>query len=70
MPRDVQDRLDGFDTTGVGGINITQFTEQLDKAILSFDIAAQIEQLMNLSDIFRSNVSLFGRAWVHECMHI
>ena len=58
VPQDVQDQLNGFNGTGVGGINITQFTEQLNRAILSFNVTQQIEQLTILRDTFNSIVSL------------
>ena len=56
VPQDVQDRLNGFNGTGVGGINITQFTKQLNRAILSFNVTEQIEQLTMLRDDFNNTV--------------
>lgn len=59
VPQDVQDRLDGFDTTGVTGINISQFNEELSRSILSFDINMQIIDLTALRTQLNMSVSIY-----------
>ena len=46
----MQDTLNDFTSTGVEGINISQFREELDRNILSFDIDMQINDLTILRD--------------------
>ena len=48
----MQDTLNDFTSTGVEGINISQFREELDRNILSFDIDMQINDLT----ILRNNL--------------
>ena len=50
MPQDVQDTLNDFTSTGVEGINISQFRETLDRNILNFNIDMQINDLTILRD--------------------
>ena len=51
-------RLDDFTTTGVNAINISQFRQQLEQDILSFNVADQIMQLEGLRTQLQSIVSI------------
>ena len=50
VPSDLQERLENFTNSGVDGINITMFREQIDQQILSFNVSEQIIELEMLRD--------------------
>lgn len=61
VPQQVQDSLNQFTSTGVDGINITQFRDEISRALLSFNVTQQIGELTVLRDTL-TNASRFDLA--------
>ena len=59
VPSDLQSRLDSFTTAGVNTINVTQFRQQIDQNILSFNVTNEIARLASLRSDLNGQVGYY-----------
>ena len=67
VPLDLQERLENFTNSGVDGINITMFREQIDQQILSFNVSEQIIELEMLREELVNAV--INNYYCKHCIH-